>query len=117
MIEGYRFGEIIISGQTYNRDLIIYVQGQELTIFPNWWRKEGHLLQVEDLNLLWGKNPKVLVIGTGASGIMKIHPKVIEKAENLGIEVKASLTSEAVKIFNQLFGKVPSLAGAFHLTC
>ncbi len=117
MIEHYSFGEMIVQGHRYNKDLIILCQGQNCQIYPNWWRKEGHLLQPEDLDLIWEAKPEYLIVGTGASGIMKVDSRVIEKAKTLGIKLEVAKTAEAVKMFNKLLGETLSLAGAFHLTC
>ena len=44
-IESYRFGHIVIDGQSYTRDVILLAD----RVIPNWWRKEGHALYPEDL--------------------------------------------------------------------
>ena len=117
MIEHYAFGEIVVQGTRYTKDLIILCQGKDCRTYPNWWRKEGHFLQPEDLELVWEAKPECLVVGTGASGVMKVDQRVIEKAKNLGIKLEVARTAEAVKIFNKLLNSVGALAGAFHLTC
>ena len=45
VIEQYNFGEMVIAGKRYTTDLIMWNDG----IKQNWWRKEGHLLQLEDI--------------------------------------------------------------------
>ncbi len=117
MIESYSFGRLVFKGKPYTRDLIILSDGMSLRIIDNWWRKEGHYLQVEDLEEVWEFKPEVLVIGTGASGLMRVAPDVLNKAEKLGIKVTSQLTSEAVKTFNTYLNQGKRLAGAFHLTC
>ncbi|HFC98539.1 MAG TPA: hypothetical protein ENJ40_08815 [Thermosulfurimonas dismutans] len=113
MIEAYRFGEMVIEGRAYRRDLKI-IEGR---VHPDWWRKEGHLLQPEDLEDVWAARPEILVVGTGASGVMRVDPRVKEKAASLGIELEAYPTSRAVERFNQLQAQGRRVAGAFHLTC
>jgi len=44
----------------------------------------------------------VLVIGTGASGLMKVLPEVELSPEVQGIKLVARPTSEACSIYNQL---------------
>ncbi len=44
-IDSYSFGRIVINGKTYTSDVIIY-PGR---VDASWWRKEGHLLQLEDV--------------------------------------------------------------------
>ncbi len=102
---------MVIDGRAYTSDLII--AGDE--IFPNWWRKEGHHLRLEDLKTVIEKKPDVLVIGTGAHGIMTVPVETIKYLEEAGIEVICQPTGQAVESFNQIIGK--GKAAAFHLTC
>ncbi|MBW1670765.1 MAG: Mth938-like domain-containing protein, partial [Deltaproteobacteria bacterium] len=44
-IESYRFGEIIIDGIRYTKDLKI-IKGKT---FDNWLRSKGHTLQLDDI--------------------------------------------------------------------
>ncbi|QJA05806.1 hypothetical protein FVE67_02870 [Thermosulfurimonas marina] len=113
MIEAYRFGEMVVSGKTYRRDLKI-IEGR---VVPDWWRREGHLLAPEDLEDVWAARPEVLVVGTGASGVMRVDPRVKERAQALGITLEIYPTAKAAERFNQLFSEGRRVAGAFHLTC
>jgi hypothetical protein len=111
LVESYSFGRMVINAKVYTADLIIV--GEE--IFPNWWRKEGHLLQPEDLDVVMARKPEVLVIGTGAYGAMEVPYQTEKFLEEAGIEVIWKQTDEAVEIFNNISGK--KKAAAFHLTC
>ncbi len=113
MIEDYQFGEIVVEGKGYRKDLKIINK----KVYPNWWRKEGHLLQPEDLEDVWEAKPEVLVVGTGAYGVMKVDERTKKRAEELGIKLEAYPTKEAVERFNKLIRKGKKVAGAFHLTC
>jgi hypothetical protein len=117
MISHYRFGSITYKEKTFTRDLIILKGPSGEKILSNWWRKEGHYLQVEDLKEVFAFKPQYLIVGTGASGVMQIDPKVKERADDLGIILEAYLTERAVQRFNELLSQGVSLAGAFHLTC
>ena len=111
-IEDYKFGEMIINGKKYTSDLLIF----ESEIKSNWWRKQGHYLHLQDLNWLLNKNPKVIIIGTGNSGVMKVPENLIEKLKKKGIEIIAGKTQKAVEIFNKRRNEAKIAAG-FHLTC
>lgn len=117
MISHYSFGRLTYKGETYTKDLIILIRGGEEKVLPNWWRKEGHLLQVEDLEEVFVFQPDYLIVGTGANGVMRIDRAVEEKANALGITLEAYNTSEAVRRFNELLSSGKAIAGAFHLTC
>lgn len=117
MITHYSFGQLVFKDHTYTKDLIIIRTQHIESILDSWWRKEGHKLQIEDLEEVWGSGVKFLIVGTGARGLMQVDEKVKNKAEELGIKLEVYLTEEAVKRFNELYLKGEPLAGAFHLTC
>lgn len=111
-IDSYSFGKIIIDGETYTKDLIIFPD----KIKTNWWRKKGHFLQLEDLEEVIAFDPQNLIIGTGAYGLMRIDKQVEAKLEELNIELIAEKSSKAVEIYNGFEDKSRVAAG-FHLTC
>ncbi len=116
-IENYKFGKIKINGRQYGNDLIILPD----KIIPNWWRKQGHLLQQQDLEEVWkvGQEGKIdiLIIGTGAEGMMSVDGKVNEKAEQLGINTIAKKSKEACEIYNKQRKQYQNTVLAIHLTC
>ncbi|MFN4131621.1 MAG: MTH938/NDUFAF3 family protein [Caldimicrobium sp.] len=117
MITHYSFGQLIYKNVLYSKDLIILSKsGEEKIIYP-WWRKEGHLLQVEDLEEVFLFKPFYLIVGRGANGVMQISPEVKVRAKKENIFLEDYLTHEAVSRFNELLTKGVPLAGAFHLTC
>ncbi len=112
MIEHYSFGRIIVNGKEYTRDLIIYPE----KIHPNWWRKEGHKLHIEDIKEVLEYRPEILIVGTGYSGLMKVPKEVKEKIEEIGIKLIVQKTKEACETYNQLHKEHKTVA-ALHLTC
>ena len=112
MIESYDFGRIIINGTKFARDVVIFQD----RINGNWWRKEGHTLSVDDVNEIVEAKPEALVVGTGYSGLMKIHPQTEQYLRSSGIELIAAKTEKACKTYNELF-KSRRVVAAFHLTC
>ena len=69
MIDSYGFGRIVVDKMNYDADLIVFPDGVQ----PGWRRKEGHLLEWEDIrhaestekavkrfNRLLGKGSKVI---------------------------------------------------------
>ncbi len=115
MIEGYDFGRIRIKGKTYYHDVIIYPEGVD----PEWWRKEGHRLSHEDLPPILSRSPEVLIIGTGASGVMEVPEDVRKALERKGIEVIVLDTKKACEEYNRLVGSGTKkrVVAALHLTC
>ncbi len=111
-IDSYSFGRIVIDGKTYTSDVIIY-PGR---VDASWWRKEGHLLHLADLGEALRAKPDVLVIGTGAAGVMRVPRETVDRIAGQGIEVKVERTSKAVGLYNGLQGARTVIA-ALHITC
>lgn len=111
-IDHYRFGEIVIDGKVYHRDLIILPE----RIIPDWRRREGHRLILDDIGKIQLSNIRCLIIGTGKFGLMKVDTQLLQKLADEGIEYHTEKTDKAVKKFNNLAGK-NNTAAFLHLTC
>jgi hypothetical protein len=111
-IDRFRFGEITIGGQNYTDDLML-LEGR---IRPKWWRKEGHLLQLGDLEEAFEGDLDALIVGTGCRECMKVAPEVMAYTRQAGIELLAFETRAACQTFNHLLGK-RKIVAALHLTC
>jgi hypothetical protein len=112
-ISEYEFGKIAIDDKTYTSDVIIAPE----KVIDSWWRKEGHNLNIEDLDDIVKASPEILVIGTGYYGRMKIPEETKKYLEDHGIKVRLSKTSDAVTEFNELQKKCARIVAALHLTC
>ena len=112
VIEEYRFGRIKIGSTEYTGDVIIH-RGK---VYANWWRKEGHNLVPEDLEVILKDPPAILVIGTGHSGLMRVPEETIKFLEEKGIKTIIEKTADACKTFNEL-SKEQIVSAALHLTC
>jgi hypothetical protein len=111
-IASYEFGAIVIDGQTYRTDLLIWPGHLK----ADWWRLEGHLLQLADVAEALAAGPQVLVVGTGAYGNLAVDPELESYLKAKGIDLVARPTREACRSLNELAGK-RRLAAALHLTC
>jgi len=74
------------------------------------------LLLKEDIKEAVEYRPQMLIIGTGACGLMKVDEEIKNELKSLGIGCIIKKTSEAVKEFNKI-GKEKKVVGVFHLTC
>ena len=113
MIESYHFGEIVINGRRYRGDVKI-IAGE---VFSGWWRREGHVLAVADIQDILAATPELLVVGTGSQGNMKVDDDLRRHLVSLGTILIEQPTAKAVVTFNDLFKSGRNVAGAFHLTC
>lgn len=111
-IEDYRFGHIVIDGQAYSKDVIIYPD----RVDSSWWRQEGHRLVPEDLPAVLEQPPEVLVVGQGSLALMAVPPATLERFQVAGVEVIVEPTAHAVETYNRLQGERRAVA-ALHLTC
>jgi hypothetical protein len=111
-VERCRFGEVTIGGKRYVDDVIVF----EDRVEPRWRRKEGHLLQLEDLGEALVDKPEVLIVGTGAQECMKVAPEVVAATRAEGIELLEFDTRTACQTFNHLHGK-RRIVAVLHLTC
>jgi len=106
-IESSEFGKIVVDGKEMTEDVIII--GEKMV---SWWRKQGHIVIPDDLELVIKEKPKTLVIGTGHSGMMTVTKEALDLLIQNQIKFIISDTDEAVKIFNE-----SDVACALHLTC
>ena len=111
-IESYRFGKIVVDGEMYQKDLIIFPEG----VTPNWWREQGHSLSMNDLEKVLAAQPKTLIVGTGSFRRMQIPTETLAGIKAAGIEVIAHKTEKACQIYNQRKDEGGVIA-ALHLTC
>jgi hypothetical protein len=112
MIDFYEFGEIVIDGNRYTSDVIIYPS----RIDSNWWRREGHQLSLSDLKDVLETRPEIIVVGTGSPGLMKVLPETEKHIKSKGIELIILPTKEACRTYNRLFTNKRVIA-LLHLTC
>lgn len=112
-IDSYRFGEIVIDGASYSSDVIILAD----SVQSNWWRKQGHSLAAEDLKTIIAAKPSVLVVGRGASGLMKVPDQTRQVLQEHNIRLEALDTHKAIHRFNELSQAGAKPAAALHLTC
>jgi len=111
-VKSYAFGRMVVDGETHNNDLILLPN----RVVDNWWRNHGHRLSADDLEAVFEAEPDVLVVGTGAQGVMDVPQETRQAITEAGIELKVAKTGDAWRTYNNLQDERET-AGAFHLTC
>jgi hypothetical protein len=111
-IDSYEFGLVVINGQHYTSDVIIFPD----RVRDNWGRRSGHQLCLEDLAGVIAESPEVLIVGTGAMGLVKVLPGVKPSLETCGIKLIAEASEQACQTYNRLCHSRKVVA-ALHLTC
>jgi hypothetical protein len=113
MIEHFSFGSITVDGITYTDDIKI-IRGK---VIPDWWRKSGHRVDVEDVRDIIEAKPRILVLGRGKPGMMKSTRLFCEFLKQNHIDLIEEKTSKAINTFNRLFKEGENVCAGFHLTC
>ncbi len=120
MIDGYKYGRIIINNKIYDYDVEVRWAGEVLP----WQRAKNHIIDVEDIEMALEQKPEVIVIGTGEDGNAEVMPDVVEILQTRGIKIFIDKTEEATKTFNirnedslEEEGRQEKIIGLFHITC
>ena len=110
-IDHYSFGRIVIDGKAYHSDVIIYPD----RIRSDWYRTRGHRVGTDDIREILETRPSLLIIGTGAYGLVKIDQEVKDLLRKSNIELIAKPTKEAREEYNRI--KSEKVVAGLHLTC
>lgn len=113
-IDRYRFGTLVADGHEIHTD-VLFTPGE---VREHWWRREGHVLHLDDLGVLLDGHPERLIIGTGAYGRMRPATGLEQELAARGVAAEVLPTAAAVDRINELLrhGAV-GWAAALHLTC
>jgi len=116
MITSFSFGQMVVGTDTYAADLIIL---PDRRILSDWRRKEGHVLEMADLESVLPLRANLIIVGTGVNDRMKMAPGLAKELLSMGIELKALATNKAVDMFNTTITQTPdkAVSACFHLTC
>lgn len=112
-IETYSFGQMVIAGTSYTKDVIIF---PDTTILSPWWRSKGHVLAEEDLADLLAAGPQRIICGTGLMGLLRPTAGLEERLKADNVEFIVERTSTAIVTYNRMAGRGKTGA-CFHLTC
>jgi len=113
VIEAYSFGNMVINGQRYGSDIIIYPDGR---IQDSWWRETGHSLSMSDIADLVDAEPEIIIAGTGESGLMKPDVRLEGLLSEKGIEFRTLPSWQAMKLYNNIC-RERKVGACFHLFC
>jgi hypothetical protein len=112
LIDDFVFGRVVIDGKPYTQDVVIYPD----RVHAGWLRRAGHKLEPDDLEGVLEQDARTLVVGTGATGLMRVPRETLEYLESNGFEVIVQPTAEACETYNRLAARRLTIA-ALHLSC
>lgn len=112
-----KFGEIIINGETYKKDIVIEngkAGKRKKGKSKEQKAKYGHTpLTHLEKTIPW--DCKTLVIGTGMYGRLPVVDEFKAEAKKRGVKLVILKTKEAVKYYLDNFG--PDINAILHITC
>ena len=109
----FSFGRIVVDGQICNSDIKIVRD----KLVPDWWRKSGHTVAIEDVQDILDSDSTILVVGKGQPGYMRVTESLKEHLNKNDIELIVEQTSDAIKIFSRLLQEGKRVSGGFHVGC
>jgi len=116
-IDSTDFGSITIDGRTYPHDVLIRISGKIEKRKKKLSKKifgTSHILSLDEARFVYEKGSRLLVLGTGQGGNLRLSPEAADFFEHKGCEVLAKPTPRAVAAYNAAEEKK---IGLFHVTC
>lgn len=112
MIEHYEFGKFIVDGKKYESNIVLMgTEIKEGRYLP------GHQLKLDDFLPLINYKPDVIIVGTGAYGVIKVPKEIIDYIEKRGIKLIVEKTEKACETYNSLVKERKKVAAFLHNTC
>jgi hypothetical protein len=116
-IDGTEFGSITIDGQEIDHDVIIRLDGavkkREKKLSKSKYGT-SHLISLAEAEYVYEKDAKLLVIGTGQQGLVRLDDEAQRFLAEKGCRVALLPTPEAIRAWN---GPEDNAIGLFHVTC
>lgn len=110
-IDSAEWGKFTINGRTYFSDMYVFWDGKAEM------RKKSHLFDMDEFLGLLRKRPKIIIIGTGFNGVVKVPEEVLQMAEDRNVELFMETTPKAVEVFNAFAGDGKRVIAVLHSTC
>mgnify|MGYP001414153958 CR=1 FL=1 len=112
MIDNYTFGKFIIDGKTFNTNVkLINDKAKSCRHFDN------HIIMKEDFTDLIKAKPDIIIIGTGASGVVDVSKDIIDLIKENKIKLIIKKTAEACDEYNKLIKQKKNVVALLHNTC
>jgi hypothetical protein len=116
-IDGTEFGSITIDGETYPNDVLIRLSGEIRKRRKKLSKKvygTSHIMSLEEAEFVYEKGCRLLIVGTGQNGNLRLSPEATEFFAGKGCTVLTEPTPTAIIVFNRAKG---DRIGLFHVTC
>lgn len=112
MIQEHKFGSFIIDGKLFLGDIKILDSKVRY-----WTKREFHTVNIKDIKELVESQPKIIVVGTGNSGLLELSPEAKQLILSNRINLFIDKNTEAIKKYNQSISENKKVSAIFHATC
>jgi hypothetical protein len=116
-IDGTEFGSITIDGQQIDHDVIIRLDGTVEKRKKKLSKSKygtSHLISLAEVEYVYEKGAKLLIIGTGQQGLVRLDDETQRFLAEKSCQVTALPTPEAIRAWN---AAAENAMGLFHVTC
>jgi hypothetical protein len=114
-IDSTKFGSITIDGKTHHEeDNYIISWDGEITGLHT---AQRHLFDEPELEMILKRNPEMLIVGTGDSGLLKLSEEAKRKCKQNAIGLIYDISRKAIVKFNENVIKGKKVIAFIHVTC
>ena len=116
-IDGTEFGSITISGELYEHDVMIRLNGKVKKRKKRLSKAKygtSHKVSLEEVENIFEAGAERLIIGTGQNGQVELSNKAADFIQQNGCSIQLLPTPQRVTAWNGAEGGV---IGMFHVTC
>ena len=112
MIDEFKYGFFRVDKKEHYGDIKILNDRVK-----QWSNRERFTLRREDILDLMTAKPEILVIGTGATGLLKVSDELQMELRQLGIKAHIEKTVKACELYNKLRKERKNVHALLCATC
>jgi hypothetical protein len=116
-IDGTEFGSITVDGEEIDHDILIRLDGRVKKRKKKLSKSKygtSHLISLAEAQYVYQKGARLLIIGTGQHGLVRLDDEAQQFLAERGCQVALLPTPEAAQAWNAAEGNA---IGLFHVTC
>ena len=115
VINSTKFGSVTIDGKIYDEEdnYIVFWDGEIIGLHT----AERHVFGKPELNIILKKNPDMVIVGTGDSGLLRVSEEVRNLCRRKGIKLIEMRSRGAIIKFNEAFNQEKKVVAFIHVTC
>ena len=115
VINSIKFGSITVDGRIYDREdnYIVFWDDGIIGLHT----AERHVFGRPELEMILKKDPEMVIVGTGTSGLLRVSEEVRSLCRQKGVELVEMVSRTAIERFNEAFNQGKKVAAFIHVTC